>query len=479
MDYFTLELLSRQHPAWQLLRAQYAPFIAAFLNRVFLEPNVRTLPEAQLVEALDDELFALRERLGEDAFPRDARAYLGDWSRSERGWLRKFYPVDSDEPHYDLTPPTEQAIRWLSGLTERSFVGTESRLLTLIDLLRQLSHGTERDPRVRIEELQRQRREIDEQIARIEEGDLSLLDSTAVKERYQQFRELASQLLADFREVEHNFRRLDRQAREKITLWDGGKGELLEEIMGDRDAITGSHQGRSFRAFWELLMSQSRQEELGELLDKMLALPAVAEERPEPRLRRVHYDWLEAGDHTQRTIAQLSQQLRRFLDDKAWLENRRIMEILNSLEANALALHEVQPLGPFAEMDEISPTVELPMERRLFAPPFTPAIAATAVELGDVDIDAAALFAHSEVDPAELALRIRKALQSRDQVTLGDLIDQHPLEHGLAELVTYLRLAGESEDSVVDEEGSETVAWLSADAVQRRARIPRVIFRSA
>jgi hypothetical protein len=50
MDYATLELLSRQHPAWQLLRADHAPFVAAHLNRVFLEPNVRTLPEGQLIE---------------------------------------------------------------------------------------------------------------------------------------------------------------------------------------------------------------------------------------------------------------------------------------------------------------------------------------------------------------------------------------------------------------------------------------------
>jgi hypothetical protein len=33
-------------------------------------------------------------------------------------------------------------------------------------------------------------------------------------------------------------------------------------------------------------------------------------------LKRVHYDWLEAGEHTQRTVALLSQELRRFLDDQ-------------------------------------------------------------------------------------------------------------------------------------------------------------------
>ena len=478
MDYSTLDHQSRRHPAWLLLRAQNAPFYAAFLHRVFVAPNARTVPEAQLVEALEDELYAVRELVGEGRLNREPRAYLNEWASSERAWLRKFYPQGSDEPHYDLTPPTEKALRWLASLSDRSFVGTESRLLTLIDLLRQMVQGSETDPQARIEELARQRREIDEEIARIEEGELSLLDSTAVRERFQQFRELARELLSDFREVEHNFRQLDRRAREKVTLWAGSKGELLDEIIGDRDAITGSDQGKSFRAFWELMMSQSRQEELTELLDRVLALPAVEQERAQPRLRRIHYDWLEAGDHTQRTVAQLSQQLRRFLDDQAWLENRRIMEILNSVEANALAVRDAPPGGTFAHIDATSPTVELPMERRLYAPSAGPTLVEAQVEVGDIDIDTAQLFAHSRVDPAELSAHIRRALHTREQVTLAELVAMNPLRHGLAELVTYLQLAGEREDSVVDEDASETIEWRSAGSVTRRATMPRVIFRS-
>ena len=135
--------------------------------------------------------------------------------------------------------------------------------------------------------------------------------------------------------------------RERIALWDGAKGELLEEIMGQRDAIADSDQGKSFRAFWDFLMSQSRQEELSRLLEQVLTLPPVVAMQPEPRLRRVHYDWLEAGEHTQRTVARLSQQLRRFLDDQAWLENRRIMDILHNIEAGALAVREAPPTGDF------------------------------------------------------------------------------------------------------------------------------------
>ena len=176
-------------------------------------------------------------------------------------------------------------------------------------------------------------------------GDVPLLDDTALKDRFQQFMQLARELLTDFREVEHNFRQLDRRVRERIALWDGAKGALLEEIMGERDAIGDSDQGRSFRAFWDFLMSSRRQEELTELLERVLALPPVADLKPDARTRRVHYDWLEAGEHTQRTVAQLSQQLRRFLDDQAWLENRRIMDILHGIESKALGLARVATAG--------------------------------------------------------------------------------------------------------------------------------------
>jgi flagellar motility protein MotE (MotC chaperone) len=154
-----------------------------------------------------------------------------------------------DAPHFDLTPSTEKAIAWLASLTERAFVGTESRLLTLFELLRQMREGTETDPDTRIAELTKRREEIDADIARVKDGDVPVLTDTALKDRFQQFLQMARELLSDFREVEHNFRLLDRKVRERIALWDGTKGALLEEVMGERDAIADSDQGKSFHAF--------------------------------------------------------------------------------------------------------------------------------------------------------------------------------------------------------------------------------------
>lgn len=480
LDYATLDLLRQNHPAWRLLRSDHAPLVASFLHRVFIAPNVRVMVQADLVEALKDELYALRERLGSEVFPKPPLEYLNDWAGNDRGWLRKFYRQGSDEPFFDLTPAAEKAIAWLGTLAERSFVGTESRLLTLFELLKQLSEGSEADPQARLAELHRRRDEIDSEIARVLAGDISLLDDTAIKDRFQQFMQLARELLTDFREVEHNFRGLDRRVRERIALWEGGKGALLEEIMGERDLIADSDQGRSFRAFWDFLMSSSRQEELSLLLERVLSLPPVAELKPDVRTRRLHYDWLEAGEHTQRTVAQLSQQLRRFLDDQAWLENRRIMDILHGIETKALALRESPPPGEFTAIAEISADIELPMERPLHTPALKPQFADTVLESGDVDLDAAVLYSQVVIDTARLARHVRHALQDRSQVTLSELCEMQPLEHGLSELVAYLQLSGDGFRTVVDEGVAEIVVWQGAGADghkrTRQARLPRVIY---
>ena len=480
LDYATLETLRTHHPAWRLLRSDHASLVAGFLHRVFVAPNVRVMAAADLAELLEDELYALRQTLGEAAFPKRATDYLNDWAAPDKGWLRKFYRQGTDEPQFDLTPATEKAIAWLGTLTERSFVGTESRLLTLFELLRQMSEGSESDPNRRIAELHKRRDDIDAEIARVLSGDVPLLDDSALKDRFQQFMQMARELLTDFREVEHNFRLLDRRVRERIALWEGAKGALLEEIMGERDAIADSDQGKSFRAFWDFLMSSSRQEELTKQLARVLSLPPVADLKPDARTRRVHYDWLEAGEHTQRTVAQLSQQLRRFLDDKAWLENRRIMDILHGIESKVLALRDTPPAGNVMEMAESCADIELSMERPMFTPAIKPVIAESLLQAGDEDIDPSALFGQVVVDKARLTRHIRHTLQDRAQVTLSELVAMQPLQQGLAELVAYLQLGDEMFSTVVDEGTMEPICWqaVAADGepLTRSARLSRVIF---
>jgi len=476
MDYDTLETLRLKHPAWNLLRADLAPLVASFLHKHFLLPNQRSWPQSELAEKLEDELYRLRQSAGSESFPRSALAYLDDWAQDDKAWLRKYYPAGSDEPHFDLTPASEKAIGWLTGLTQRAFVGTESRLLMVFELLKQLVEGSQTDPEARLAELRSRREEINEEMKRVRAGHLDVLDQTAQRDRFQQLVQTARELLGDFREVEQNFRQLDRNLRERIALWDGSKGRLLDEILGERDAITDSDQGRSFQAFWDFLMSQSKQEEFSSLLEQALQLPAVAQTHPDRRIRRIHYDWLNAGEHTQRTVSTLSQQLRRLLDDRTWLENRRIMEILHKLEGHAVALRDQMPAGEIFSIDDLSASLELPMERPLFNPPLKSILTSEALEIGQEELDTAALFSQFHIDKAELAARVRQSLGARHQVSLAEVVAEHPLQQGLAELVAYLTLASDSPQSVFDEENRQKITWSSPGGTDKTATLPRVLF---
>jgi hypothetical protein len=475
MDYRTLETLRRRHPAWRLLVADHAPLIVSFLHDTFIRPNVRTLSQPELATRLDDYLFALRADLGEGMFPREASHYLDNWASDEHAWLRKYYPPDSDEVHFDITPATERAIDWLVDLGQRRFVGTESRLMAIFDLLHQLIQGTEMDPWARISELERRKQEIDSEIAHIREGGLYLLDATRIKERFAHIATTARGLLSDFREVEQNFRDLDRAIRERIATWDGGKAVLLDEIFGERETIADSDQGKSFRAFWDFLMSPSRQSELTSMLSKVFELAPVQELKPDRRLLRIHYDWVQAGEVTQRTVARLSEQLRRYLDDKAWQDNRRIMKLVRDIEQRALALRDATPSGSVMELDEPAPDIALVMDRPLFAPPLKPRIDEIAAD-AEEDVPSDALFNNVYVDKERLSARIRRALQTRSQVSLVELVQAHPLEQGLAELVAYMSLAAADGASVIDDSRHQTLSWTDDEGRLRQGPLPMVVF---
>ena len=475
MHYDEIERLREQHPAWALLRSPHAALLLSFFASVFVDTNSGGRPAAELVGLLDDELYALNARLGADTFRRSAQAYLDDWAAPERGWLRKYYPAGTDEPHYDLSPPVEKALLWLQDLRPRDVVGTESRLSTLFELLRQMVFGAEPDPRRRLDELRRRRVELDAEIARAERGEVDLLDPLQQRDRYYQFTRNARELLADFRQVEANFRDLDRSLRARIAGWAGSKGELLDDIVDNRSGIVESDQGRSFQALIDFLLSRQRQAELSDLLARLGEVESVAGQ--DARLATVHFDWIEAGERTQQTVRLLSEQLRRFLDDQVWLDNKRVFAILRDIEVHALALRDGpdQRDLPGMEVDATSVEVGLPFERPLYTPQRQTAIDSADVTAGEAGFDTAALYEQVHVDLDELSRAVRGELLDADQVGLADLVDQHPLELGLAELIGYLSLTDPAYAVVVDETRREQIDW-DTDDVRRTADTPAVSF---
>ncbi len=308
-------------------------------------------------------------------------------------------------------------------------------------------HGSESDPDLRLAELRRQRDEIDAQIAAVEAGQVPVLDETGVRDRYQQFSSTARDLLSDFREVEENFRGLDRAARERIAAWDRSKGELLADLMGSRSDIAGSDQGRTFQSFYDFLLSESRQDELSDLLSKVSNLAAVEHDH---RVRSIHHDWAEAAERAQGTVRQISEQLRRFLDDKVWLENRRVLELVRAVEAKALELRADPPeIG--LEVDEPGIEISLPFERPLYSPPPASEVESLIPPAEEADLEADLLFNQTYIDSARLAANIRSLLPEHSTALLSDIVAMYPIEQGAAELVGYLALSDDDIEVEMDD----------------------------
>ncbi|QIM15636.1 DUF3375 domain-containing protein [Leucobacter insecticola] len=471
MNFDDISQLREHHPAWRLLRATSAPLIIAFLGDYFVEKNHGATSASTLVSELDDTLYALNAQTP-DMFPRDPAAYLDEWADPQRSWLRKFYPIDSDEAHYDATPALEKAVRFVDELQQRSFVGTESRLHTLIELLRQIVHGSESDPEVRIAELEKRRDQIDAEIAEIRESGISLLDDSGVRDRYQLFSSTARELLSDFREVEENFRRLDRRAREKITSWEGGKGELLADLVESRSDISSSDQGRSFDAFYDFLLSGDRQRELAELVTAVQGMEAIEADR---RLRFVHHDWADAAERTQQTVRNLSEQLRRFLEDQTWVEHRRVLDLVRSTEQIALRVRNDPPAdGVGLVLDTPGLPIALAFERPFYDARPEPQVDSELEEVTIAESDYEALLAQRFVDSARLLENIRAIVPPRQTAELVDILQLYPVEQGVAEILGYLALSDDEVSIELHRDEETTIDYVDTAGIARRAKLPRV-----
>lgn len=464
-----------RHPAWVLLRADNAALVLSFCGTVFVDENARGVPETVLESRLDDRLYLLNEEKP-GSFPRSADAYLAEWTKN--GWLRKYYPPGEDEAHFDATAALEKAVAWVRELPARSFIGTESRLNTIVALLRQMAFGTETDPQTRIDELRRERDAIDAQIARLRAGEVDMLSPLALLDRYQQVESTAVELLRDFREVEANLRELDVRLRHQVATAEGGKGEQLAAFLLDRDEIARSDQGQSFQAFFDYLLSPRRQQELRELLQQVNQLPQL-EGRANQSLLKVPSAWLEAAENTQDTVRQLTEQLRRFLVDRSRAEDRRVLALVRSIQRHVTAL-EGQADLPGMALDIPQAHLTLPMERRLYMPVERIELDTIAVEESeDAEVDISELFSGVHVDTEALAGHVLEAVAASPsgQANLAAIVDDHPLTLGLAELLAYFQVEHPGLDMIVDPDRTDLLVYPRVHVPgHTQARVPHVTF---
>lgn len=482
MTFDKIYQLLKTHRTVTLITADSAALIISFLFKSFKQNQngfkTDTISEKDLTEQLSDYLYLLNK--DEVQFPRQAKQYLTDWTNS--GYLRK-YPVKNDEFLYELTAATENAFKWIDSLDKREFVGQESRLKNLFESLKELSSKSKRDFATRMKELEAKKRQVEKEIEDLKQGKMDVLDDRQIKEQYFLIEETAKNLLSDFRQVEQNFRDLDRRFRQKIITTNLTKGKVLEDLFQQHTNLLEEDQGKSFNAFWEFLLSQSKQDEFERMLNEVLNLPAVQEvQRENFNIANVRNDLIEAGDKTKRSTNSLLEQLRKYLEHKSFTENKRIydniQEMLRIISINADKDFTKFDLLELDNVIDIDLTLGHGWNVRGFKPPEKIKFANNNPEEGKGTSDKNQLYEQFEISVAELKNNIKSALKNKTHITFTDFVKEFEIKKGVAEVVAYVEIASnEKSRHIVKEDEHEFIDIKNSKSNKNfKVKVPQIIF---
>lgn len=470
MTYEYLRNIQQNDRSVRLLNSDNFPMVLSFLHDAFVQRRNVTLRHSEILNYLDDYLYTLRQSYP-DRFPKEAKAYLDDFASERSGYLRKYYGSD-DEPLYELTPPTQKAMEFLESLNKQEFVGTRSKFGLILELLEELTFETTMSDEERIADLRAQKEKIDQKIEAIEQKRDIRFDSSRIKEQYMQIEEIARKLKYDFSQIEYNFRELNTLAMEQIATRADARGEVLGSIFDIEERIRQQDQGKSFFAFWQLLTDPQKSAQLGEMIESLYTLEPVRQIDPEQKLKSLKFDLLKRGEKISTVTAKLMEQLRRFLDDRVWADNRRILDLAKSIEQHALEVKSAPPTARgFMKMEGEGVPIGSTFSKRLFVPKKKQVFDNTVVH-EEIEVDMESFYDLFFVDEELLQRQIEQLLLRQLQCTIVEVCELFPPQKGAAELVGYLSIAKRT-DSIIEPEHKVEIL---ISAQHKVVRMPNIIF---
>lgn len=469
----------RDEPAWSLLAADNAPVVAALLRAHFIDSGEPRIPAQLLVERLSDDIDALNASPG-IALARTAQQYLADWLAA--GYLERRPASAADGETYELSSEAIAALRIIAELESPPPAATESRLTTVMDRLERLAVDTDPDATSRLTALLHERDRLDAQIDAVRTGRSDVIDDRTALERVRDVLALAGQLPSDFARVRREIERLNIRFRKDIIESDGGRGEVLEALFRGVDLLAEDEAGRSFRAFYALLMNPERSAALEASTEAVLGRDFAGALAPAERDVLLHLvpHLVQRGGEVQDVYSSLSHGLRTFVQHREFEEERAVHRLLTLAQRRFGALSQTTPLHRDIGFDLAlsSATVHSVSRWRLAeADEERPAPLVDGV-VDEVDLEAIrALVRESEIDLHELRAAVDATVADVPVASIGDVLARFPATQGFGSVVGLVYLAVErlGAGTAVDPgEGTELVAW---DLQRRRgALVPRLLF---
>jgi len=474
MTFEYLQNLKNSNKSIKLISSDNLAMMASFFYFVFIQEKNITLTQSKILSLLDDYLFNLNLSY-KDAYPRSAREYLDEFCSDKSGYLRKYHGSD-DEPLYELTTHTSKALDFLQGLEQREFVGSRSKFNVIFELLEELEFETSYSDEERIVALEKEKQAIDEKILAIKKKQDIRFDSSRVKEHFMLLDETARKLKYDFSEIEFNFRELNSTAMEQITTREDTKSEVLDTIFSIEDSIREQDQGKSFFAFWQLLTDANRSEKFNSMLENLYENEIIQRFDQEGRLKSLQYELLQSGQKISNVSSKLIEQLRKYIDDRAWLDNKRIFELCKKIEKKAIEFKTAPPKEKnFMQIQGIKAQIKSPFENKLYEIKEEKKLKSQ-IEEKVIEIDMQSFYHQFFIDEELLKRNIKKILKNQTQCTLEDILSEFEIKKGVAELIGYLSIAKNSDSARIDLDKKIRLGIEDFDGLKKVVLMPQILF---
>ncbi len=480
LNYEFIQAERKANPALKLLNAENMPLIIGFIHLIFKEKNRITISGNDLEIKLIDYIHSIRLRFhDENLYTEEAGKYLNRWA--DDGYLRAYYAVDSDTVLYELTPATEKVIQFMENLENKEFIGTESRLKHIFEVLKTIAYKTSKNTQKRILQLEREKAAIEKEILNLKDGIVPELGEVQIREYFQDARDTARRLLGDFTDIKDKFRKINQEFKENQIQSYYKKGEIISSAFSMQDSIMQTDQGHSFKAFWELLLSSSTIQEFEDTLKMVLELKEIKEINRDDFMSRLKNHLLEAGSKVNQTRGELAEQLRRFLDEKNLQENKRIRDILQEIKSLSLKLKENPPSErEFYSLETGRAEIEMILERPLWQETETILLEDTPYVEGESEPDFGILYEQYYIDEEELQEWIDLELTEHLQISLNELAEKKPITRGISEIVSYFSIAVKRSihhKAIIKEKEMDSVKIYNAKTdTYFKVQIPGVVF---
>ena len=457
----------RESAAWRLLRADNAPFILAFIATAFETDS--EISYAQAKTLLDN--FLTEARLdGTWQTESNASSYLNDWIN--KGWLREM------DNRITVTDSTDRVLRFCQSFDERMISTSASHLRIVQESVRDLAVMMSENTAERIAILEKQKAQLERQISDLNAGNVVYLNDYEKKERIREIYQLAFGLTGDFRLLEEEIRKMDKDLRVQMIDNNMSKGELLQKVFEQEDLLAKTDAGSAFDGFFQLLSDDHRLTEFTEQMRSVLKTLDKSQLAPHHQqfLSTIIPELTRESDRVFRIRRRTEEQLKSYIESGAMSENHAVDRLIRQLEKRAIHFKQTPKIF------DTDTRLSLKVGKMPYSSPdsIRLKVAEEKLSLSDIKeqqnnrvLSQKTLENLDAVQTTEVAKKLYSVLNQHGAMSLANISSYLPIQSGLEELVAFIRIAKAVQ--ATDMGQTEPIQVTDKLGNQLQATIPKLI----